>query len=68
MSYERVLKNLTLNISVNFNENASNKLLKVIENMIAMQEILNDQKELIKSILDEDLVIVKDELNVDNNG
>ena len=55
-------------MSVNFNENASNKLLKVIENMITMQEILNEQKELIKSIFDEDLVFVKDEVNVGKNG
>lgn len=68
MSDERVLKNITVNMSVNFNENASNKLLKVIENMIDMQEMLNEQKELIKSIFDEDLVVVKDELNVDKNG
>ena len=68
MSDERVLKNLTVNMSVNFNENASNKLLKVIENMITMQEILNEQKELIKSIFDEDLVFVKDEVNVGKNG
>lgn len=68
MSDERVLKNITVNMSVNFNENASNKLLKVIENMIDMQEMLNEQKELIGSIFDEDLVVVKDELNVDKNG
>ena len=67
MSDERVLKNLTVNMSVNFNENASNKLLKVIENMITMQEVLNEQKELIKSIFDEDLVVVKDEVNVQNS-
>lgn len=68
MSDERVLKNITVNMSVNFNENASNKLLKVIENMIDMQEMLNEQKELIRSIFDEDLVVVKDKLNVDKNG
>ena len=68
MGDEIVLKNLTVNMSVNFNENASNKLLKVIENMINMQEILNEQKELIKSIFDEDLVVVKDEVDVEKNG